>query len=247
MSRAKAKAELQELEHRLATNESLLADRLVDIETAEGSVEDKRARNPANPARAAELRGEISALIREIEDDKRRAKQLRRRHKKLVEAVAAAARRVRNSARPKVITLDLTFRPMSPQQYPLKGIIGHYTAGPKDVDTADALRLWRQYHAAHLAQQWSGLGYQVGITRDGTIVRLRPMSSVGSHTLGNNTGQIGFSVHGTTGDSWTRLQKRAYKAARKRLKLDHLPVTVHSDWMGTACPGSFEDGYKEVN
>lgn len=247
MSRADAKAELDKLKNRLATNESLLADRLVDIERAEGSVEDKRDREPANPGRAAELRGEIAALIREVKADKSRARQLRRRHKKLVDAVAAAARKVRNSMRPKVITLDLSFRPMSPQVYPLKGIIGHYTAGPTDLDTADALRLWRQYHAAHLAQGWSGLGYQVGITRDGTIVKLRPMSVVGSHTLGNNTSQIGFSAHGTTGDTWTRLQKRAYKAARKRLKLDHLPVTVHSDWMATACPGSFEAGYKEVN
>ena len=47
----------------------------------------------------------------------------------------------------------------------------------------------------------------------------------------------------TTGDTPTRLQRRALRWALKRFDLKRLPATVHKDWMATGCPGSFEAMY----
>lgn len=163
--------------------------------------------------------------------------------------------RARNAMRPKIINLKLDFKPMTPQTTVDK-VIGHYTAGPTDESTQDAIRLCRQYHAAHLAQGWSGEAYMICFTRDGDILLLRPAKWQGAHTLGENDGSYGIMVHGTTGDTATKAQKRAMRwwaknghkkvmgPAKTQKQPKQYPWFGHRDFTPTACPGSFESTYR---
>lgn len=163
-------------------------------------------------------------------------------------------RRLRNLAQPKIIDLNLGFRPMATQGG-IDKVIGHYTAGPQDKNTEDAIRLCRIYHQAHLNQGWSGEGYALNFTVDGNILVLRPAKYVGAHTLGYNTGSIGIMCHGTTGDTPTAAQKRAIRwwaknghksimgAARVAVRPADLKWYGHNDFNPTSCPGSFKSTY----
>lgn len=233
---------------RLTDRRHALEDQVLElvgqIDAIEATVESKRDRDPQGEDRRAEIRAEIQDLLSELEVVRADLDDARGRLRRTVRRLKKLRRRIRNAVRPKVIDLgaQLTFRTMTAQGPPV-GTIGHYTAGPTDTSTENAIALWRGVHAQHLAQGWAGIGYQLGITRDGDVVKLRPFNVVGSHTLGHNTGQIGLSVHGTTGDEPTVLQRRALRWALKKFNLKALPATVHNDWMATGCPGSFEAMY----
>ncbi len=138
----------------------------------------------------------------------------------------------------------------------ITGVIGHYTAGPRDKNDADALRLWRQYHAQHRAQGWGGIGYHYGITAAGSIVLLRPVGMKGAHTAGANTGKVGVVMHGTTGDKPTAAQAEAVRwlakyahteampaAHRTPRPLSGVPWYGHNDFNATGCPGAFKTVY----
>jgi N-acetylmuramoyl-L-alanine amidase len=126
---------------------------------------------------------------------------------------------------------------------PIKACVGHYTAGPIAHTDAEAVRLWWNVRAQHMAQGWSNIGYHIGLGPEGGIYLLRPRSCVGAHTLGYNTGYIGFSVHGTTGDTWTPAQLKAYRYAIKHFGYSSLRVYGHNDLNPTGCPGSFKAKY----
>ncbi len=87
------------------------------------------------------------------------------------------------------------------------------------------------------------IGYHIGLGPEGGIYLLRPLRYSGAHTLGYNTGFVGLSVHGTTGDTWTGPQLRALRSALSRFGLQNKPVYGHNDKNATACPGSFKAGY----
>lgn len=236
--------ELKQVEEALERVKDRFAANHAEIEALQASNDAKRDRTPKTEEREWELEHELERNAKEIKRLRAQQRRLQKRRKVLARDARKLARRLRNSVKPKVIDLGATleFRAMTPQVKPVDSI-GHYTAGPIDDDDDEALDLWRRVHAAHLAQGWSGIGYQIGITRAGTIVKLRPLDCVGSHTLNHNTGQAGLSVHGTTGDTWTKPQLRALKAARRKFGLTGRK-TVHNDWMATGCPGDFESGYK---
>lgn len=132
-------------------------------------------------------------------------------------------------------------------------ITGHYTAGPRDKNWRDAVRLWRIYAEQHRRQGWGGIGYHYGITIGGNLVLLRPVGWKGAHTGGNNTGNIGIVVHGTTGHRATKKQMRTLRwllanahtsampaSHRTPRSLAGIRVYGHNDWMATACPGQFK-------
>lgn len=244
MSRRDRQRELERVEDALERVKDKFAANHAEIEQLQASNDRKEQRTPKTDEWEWGLEQEMSRNAREIKRLRARQRQLQKRRKRLARSARKLARKLRNSVKPKVVDLGATldFRPMTPQAKPTDSI-GHYTAGPTDDDDDEALDLWRRVHAAHLAQGWSGIGYQLGLTRDGTIVKLRPLDCVGSHTLGHNTGQAGLSVHGTTGDAWTKPQLRALKVARRKFGLTGAK-TVHNDWMATGCPGDFESGYK---
>ena len=135
-------------------------------------------------------------------------------------------------------------------------VIGHYTAGPQDEDTNDAIRLCKIYHQAHLNQGWSGEAYMLCFTTDGDILVLRPSKYVGAHTLGYNTGSYGIMMHGTTGDRPTKAQKKALRwwadhghlgmmgNGQTSVKPGKLPWYGHNDYNPTSCPGEFKTTYR---
>lgn len=207
----------------------------------------------------ADEREQVKKLNRQIRDRKKKLVAVRKRLEKRRGRVRKLTDRIRKLARalarPRIIDLDLDFRPMDTQTTVDK-VIGHYTAGPKDRDTKDAIRLCRLYHQAHLNQGWSGEAYMLCFTVDGDILVLRPARYVGAHTLGFNTGSYGVMCHGTTGDTPSRAQKRAMRwwannghkprmgKAQTQKRPGLYPWKVHKDFNATACPGSFTDTYR---
>lgn len=165
----------------------------------------------------------------------------------------ANRRKINN--KPRIINLKLDFRPMA-TQIQVDKVIGHYTAGPKDKGTKDAIRLCRIYHQAHLNQNWSGEAYMVCFTSDGNILLLRPAKWVGAHTLSYNTGSYGIMVHGTTGDKPTAKQKQALRwwaknghknlmgPAKTQKRPDSYKWYGHNQFNATSCPGDFLNMYQ---
>lgn len=249
MSNNALRNDLRELRKRLDRTDRLIAEKVAEKERTEEIIAMKRAVRDKEPTdRDRELTAMIQKLIVERKDLKRRLDKARPRREKLQRWIKRTARKLRNSISPKVVDLGFdrgAVRGLE-RQGTVYGSVGHYTAGPLDDDGDDeAFELWRRYDAAHKAQGWSCLGYNIGVTRDGTVVRLRGVEYVGAHTLNYNTGRVGISVHGTTGDTWTTAQKRGLRKALKKWGLQNKPVIGHWEAPGqsTACPGAFLAGY----
>jgi N-acetylmuramoyl-L-alanine amidase len=179
---------------------------------------------------------------------------------RLKQAKVMVARRRKQLAKatgvPKIVRLNAPMEQKFGALGPITAVIGHYTAGPRDKNLADALRLWGQYNAQHRAQGWGAIGYHYGIASDGTIVLLRPIGWKGAHTAGANSGHPGIVMHGTTGDRATEAQARSVRwlaanahtgrmptSHRAPKRLDSVKWTGHNDWNSTACPGSFKTVY----
>jgi hypothetical protein len=251
MSRGtKLRKERSILSDRIKQIDGELADLIAQKEKADDTIAAKRDRLDDNPTeqRREELKREIDKLIVARKEAKARVHELRPRLEKAQRRIKKIARILRNLASPKYVDLafDRTAVGGLTRQPYIAGSVGHYTAGPLDDDDDEAFELWRRYDAAHKAQGWVALGYNVGVTRNGTIVRLRGPEYVGAHTLNYNTGQVGISVHGTTGDTWAGIvQRRALRALLKKYDLTNKPLIGHWQAPGqsTACPGSFLKGY----
>lgn len=238
------------LSDRISQIETEIAERVAAKEKADEAIAAKRDRKAetGSEVRRAELKAEIDALIVVRKEAKARLHEIRPRLEKAQARIKKVARILRNLASPKVV--DLAFDKGAVRglvrQTSINGSVGHYTAGPLDDSDDEAFELWRRYDAAHKAQGWSCLGYNVGVTRSGTIVRLRGVEYVGAHTLNYNTGQVGISVHGTTGDTWAGVvQRRALRKLLKKYGLTAKPLIGHWQAPGqsTACPGDFLKGY----
>jgi N-acetylmuramoyl-L-alanine amidase len=162
-------------------------------------------------------------------------------------------------AKPTIVTasaLGLRFQNLFGPLGPEHDVTIHHTAGPKDTSLSHAKSLNRNYHAAHRAKGWGGIGYHYNITRKGVIICLRPTFLLGAHVGGHNTGNIGIMFHGTTGDKPTERQlesfrwllsnanTRAMPAAHRTdrpLNKPHTNRRGHNDWPGhtwNACPGT---------
>lgn len=238
------------LERHLDTLNDNLADAVARKETADEAIAAKRDRLDDKPTeqRRDELKAEIARLIEVRKETKARLHEIRPKLERAAKRLRKVARKLRNLASPKFVDLhfDRTANGSLIRQPYISGSVGHYTAGPTDDSDEEAFELWRRYDAAHKAQGWVALGYNVGVTRDGTIVRLRGAEYVGAHTLNYNTGQVGISVHGTTGDSWAgAIQRRALRKLLKKYGLTAKPLIGHWQAPGqsTACPGDFLRGY----
>jgi hypothetical protein len=225
-------------------------ERRAELEERDPELEETIAKIEAELDRIAErlpeLQANLAANHREIEAVRKREDELELRRDALTRRIKKLGRQIRNAVKPKVVDLHMPFVSgggCTPHN--IAGAIGHYTAGPIFRTDAEAVRGWWAVRAQHIGQSWSNIGYHVGLGPEGGIYLLRPMGCVGAHTLGKNTGYVGLSVHGTTGHTWTRLQRRALRYAVRKWNLK--PVSVHNDWNATACPGAFEAGYKAAN
>jgi N-acetylmuramoyl-L-alanine amidase len=157
---------------------------------------------------------------------------------------------------PRIIDLKLEGDKLFGGLGPISGVIGHYTAGPRDTSDDHACDLWRGYHRAHKAKGWGFIGYHLGVTAKGSVVLLRPIGWKGAHTAGANTGHVGVVVHGTTGDQPTAAQAATLRWLAANAHTDAMPAshraprrlgdvrwTGHNDWNATGCPGSFKKAY----
>lgn len=174
------------------------------------------------------------------------------------------ARRLRPkpSKKPKIVVLNA---PMTSNQGSIGGLtgtIGHYTAGPRDTSDSHAIALFKQYNAQHRRQGWGAIGYHYGITKNGTIVCLRPVSWRGTHTAGANTGRVGIVVHGSLGQRMTKAQHDAYTWLLRNAHTTAMPSKhrassslinlsgvgrVHNDYNATSCPGNYKADYRKTS
>lgn len=265
LSRKKVRAEIADLEKQeqtllnavataIANREHLDADLDLDIRERDRLKDLKEKGREYDQGKLQRLNKEILEHREELAKVRKRLTKRRGRLRNIRAKVRKRRRQLRNLARPRVIDLDLDFRAMD-LQTTVNKVIGHYTAGPVDESTADAIRLCRIYHQAHLNQGWSGEAYMCCFTTDGDILLLRPARYVGAHTLGYNTGSYGVMCHGTTGDKPNRAQKRAMrwwakhghearmgKGQTQKQPADY-PWYGHNDFNPTGCPGSFKPTY----
>lgn len=238
----------------IANRDRLDADLTDDRKDRDRLKKAKQQGREYDQAKLKELNQQVRENRAKLATVRSRLKNRRTRRQKIRQAIRRRRTRLRNLARPRIIDLDLTFRPMATQGTVNK-VIGHYTAGPQDRSTEDAIRLCRIYHQAHLNQGWSGEGYHLCFTVDGDILLLRPTRYVGAHTLGANTGSYGVMCHGTTGDRPTAAQKRAMRwwakhghkplmgKGRAQKQPADYPWYGHNDFNATSCPGSFKPTY----
>ena len=107
-----------------------------------------------------------------------------------------------------------------------------------DIDV-ETVRGW------HLKNGWKDVGYHFFIKRNGNIEVGRPLTEVGAHTQGQNTGSIGICYAGgvaednkTPEDNRTDAQKASLRLLTKALSEVFKGVTFHGhrEFAAKACP-----------
>ena len=118
-------------------------------------------------------------------------------------------------------------------------LIWHCTATPegREVSASDIDR-W------HRERGWNGIGYHKVVHLDGSVSEGRPISKIGAHVKGHNTGTIGYvyvgGVDRNLNPKDTRTQ--AQKATMIRLSQEALrdygirKISGHRDYAAKACP-----------
>lgn len=122
-------------------------------------------------------------------------------------------------------------------------LVVHCSATPEGrAVSVDTIRKW------HTDKGWRDIGYHFVIGLDGTVHRGRPVSQVGAHVKGHNTGSIGICyVGGVTSDgrlapkdTRTVAQKEALHSLLVSLCAEHpiRRILGHRDFPGVAkaCP-----------
>jgi len=251
--------QLKEIARLVAAAEKVNAERKEDLEKKKSIKKQKYSGKEYDAQELKILNNDIKRNTAKLEVIRTSIKSEKRRNRNLKRNISIVRKNLAKLEarlnKPKIIDLNLDFKPMAIQGSVNK-VIGHYTAGPKDKDTKDAIRLCKIYHQAHLNQGWSGEAYMLCFTSDGNILLLRPSKYVGAHTLGYNTGSYGIMMHGTTGDKPTNAQLRAlrwwgkngHKAIMGKcatvIQPNKLPWYGHNDFNPTSCPGEFKQAYK---
>lgn len=101
-----------------------------------------------------------------------------------------------------------------------------------------------QIHKMHLANGWSGIGYNYLIYLDGTIYEGRPVDCVGSHTTNHNSISVGICYvggldkNGKAKDTRTPAQKASMIYLCRKLHNKYPDATFHGhrEYANKACP-----------
>lgn len=118
-------------------------------------------------------------------------------------------------------------------------IIIHCTATPEGRNiTVKEVRQW------HLARGFNDIGYHYVILLDGTVQAGRPVSRVGAHVKGQNTGSIGIAYvggidrSGAAKDTLNPAQETAMVNLINDLRerFGHLTLHGHNEFDNKACP-----------
>ena len=110
----------------------------------------------------------------------------------------------------------------------------------------DEIRRWHT-DPVPKGRGWKDIGYHFIILRDGKVMAGRPLSEVGAHVKGHNTGTVGVSLLGGHGgsakdkfsDHFTSQQRTALLHLIEELKSEHptiTKVTGHNQYAAKACP-----------
>jgi len=111
------------------------------------------------------------------------------------------------------------------------------TRTDQDFSVGD-VRAW------HKARGWSDIGYHYYIKCDGSLHEGRPLSRVGSHCKGHNTGSIGVCFEGgknpnnSNWDKPTDNQIKTVKLLIVSLRSDYGDLTLHGhyEFSSKSCP-----------
>ncbi|MCW2277716.1 N-acetylmuramoyl-L-alanine amidase [Heliophilum fasciatum] len=118
------------------------------------------------------------------------------------------------------------------------GIVIHHSDTTFDVGAA-TIDGW------HKGQTWAMIGYHFVIRMDGAIERGRPEWAIGSHAGPDaNSQTIGVCLAGNfevNEPTQAQYQALGWLVAYLRGIYGDIPLTRHSDWMQTACPGRYFD------
>jgi N-acetylmuramoyl-L-alanine amidase len=123
----------------------------------------------------------------------------------------------------------------------INGLIWHCTATPElRWTTVAEIRAW------HKARGWDDIGYHYVVMLDGTVMEGRPVSIVGAHVEGHNTGTIGcVYVGGIDKDKFRPKDTRTVKQKAAMLELTKAlaalypgltRISGHNEWAQKACP-----------
>ena len=101
----------------------------------------------------------------------------------------------------------------------------------------DILHSVEDVHDWHKKRGWSGCGYHFFITKDGEIQRGRPISTIGSHCKGHNSGSIGICLAGLK--EFKQPQVESFLELKDFLE-EQLPNPVtyhpHNEFSPKTCP-----------
>ena len=135
---------------------------------------------------------------------------------------------------------------------PLVAVVLHHTDVPiadLGFDRASEAAYMRRIQHAHFAREFADIGYHFVVMPSGRIYEGRPISALGAHVAGHNTGSIGIAVAG----DFNIEQPSAEALAGVAHVLDRLvprgrevPLLGHQDLAPKDCPGRFLYPYVEV-
>lgn len=127
---------------------------------------------------------------------------------------------------------------MRPMILPIKYLIVHHSASPRDTTSVETIRRW------HVQDRgWADIGYHWIITGDGVLHPGRPLTMQGAHAPKVNPESWGICVTGdnTNPDQrWNGLQEFTLvkHITAVRFLLPEIDVRGHRDTgQATACPG----------
>lgn len=129
-----------------------------------------------------------------------------------------------------IIETNLKFKELSIRKTTERIILHHADASECTAE---------QIHSWHLNKGWSGAGYHFLVRKDGSVYRLRPENTVGSHAYGSNYNSIGICAEGRyMTEEMPKAQKEALKAlvAELKQKYNITKVQRHKDVCATSCP-----------
>jgi hypothetical protein len=133
-----------------------------------------------------------------------------------------------------------------------KAGVQHHTAMPTlsaKATKAEECQRMRDLQGIHLRQGWTDLGYCRVAFPSGRVYEGRPSKYVGAHTLGHNTGYMGWALDGNYDiNKPTKAAVAACHRIRVELGVGNKPLYGHHQLNATACPGKYLKPYlnKEI-
>lgn len=125
--------------------------------------------------------------------------------------------------------------------YPLRDVSSITTAYWHHTATSDHAA-WRDIASGHVDRRgWAGIGYHMGIDKDGRIAILNPLERRSNHTAGHNSRGVGIVLLGNYDEA---IPSAAMQQGIERVDgyLDARGIRVHRlhrDVKATACPGKY--------